>query len=400
MNVEHKQMIIKYGLIGLAGVIAVALVVRAVIPSGGGTAAVDRTPEEQATFLDSQKEQWMLAETGRRSVKQRADQCLRSIDQFDAELAAWQERIEPLLTDENGRFLAANRDYVNAFAREYNTERVAAAAAPAFRARLMPILQHANEALKNRDSIFKPDDQVYTELDVLKSEIADAIAPYQRGRKTIEGMLASAKRSAEPAAITLQEAMDRANEDFMAERIRRLSAAREEAERETTEELLGIQRRKDAEIREAQKAQLEIQLESQRKEIEAESIRKAAAAKQERLRTLASDEGIQKKFAPFLADGWWETGARGSKGMAPRDSEPGPISVRRLHRYNAVNDFESFVQVARGVTLGGMMGNANDRPPWPETPGDDKEAWDRLRADWQLFKELAPIWLKDGKLNP
>lgn len=289
---------------------------------------------------------------------------------------------------------------MNAFAREYDAERVGAAAAPAFRARLMPILQHADEALKNRDSIFKPDDQVYTELDVLKSDIANAIAPYQRARKTIEGMLASAKRSTEPAAITLQEAMDRANEDFMAERIRRLSAAREEAERKTTEDLVAIQRRKDAELREVRKAQLEMQLDDQRRDIEAESIRKASAAKQERLRALANDEGIQEKFAPFLADGWWETGARGSKGMAPRDSEPGPIFIRRLHRYNAVNDFESFVQVARGVTLGGMMGNANDRPTWPDTPGHDKEAWGRLREDWQLFKELAPIWLKDGKLNP
>jgi hypothetical protein len=264
----------------------------------------------------------------------------------------------------------------------------------------MPILQHVDAALKNRDSIARPDDQTCQRLDALKSEVAAAIASYQRARKTIEGMLGGAKRSTQPAAITLQEAMDRANEDFVAERVRRLSAAREEAERKTTEDLVAIQRRKDDEIREARKAQLEMLLENERKEIEAESIRKASAAKQKRLRALANDEGIQEKFAPFLADGWWETGARGSKGMAPRDSEPGPISIRRLHRYNAVNNFESFVQVARGVTLGGMMGNANDRPTWPDTPGDDKEAWDRLRADWQLFKELAPIWLETGKLNP
>ena len=103
MNVEHKQMLIKYGLIGLAGVIAVALVVRAVIPSGGGTAAVNLRTGEQATLLNAHREQLMLAQTSQLAVKQQAEQCLRSIDELDAELDAWQQRIEPLLTDENGK---------------------------------------------------------------------------------------------------------------------------------------------------------------------------------------------------------------------------------------------------------------------------------------------------------
>lgn len=381
MTEEQKHKLIKRGLLILAGFVVFALAIRAILPQRVTSQAVGPETSEQRAELARQKEEAALAEAALQSVKQEADRILRAIGELDGQIDAWRTGVEPLLSNKTGKFLAAKPDYVRAFSRLLEQELATDEDVAAYRAQVDPILRNVQSALEGSAHMERPGEGTYERLSSVRKQVDKALAIYRDARKTVDGMLAVAKRGA-PADITLSEAMDRVDEDYIAERVRKLAAEREESERKTTQDLLEIQRRKDAEIREAKKAQAEMRLDNERKDIEAETLREATAAERQRLMALADDEAIQALYSPFLSRGAWHTGT----------AEPGPVSYRFLVGEGALDSFDAF-------RLWATHGE-NDRKSWPNPSGVEDPLWKEYRKRWEIFRDLAPIWAERGKLNP
>jgi hypothetical protein len=348
---------------------------------------------EQNALANLEKQRRLVATTALRSLKQDADQTIRLIDALDEELSTWGQQVEPLLANDTGKLIAADRDCVKAFTTIYNDERITRDDAVACRARVAPILQHAEDALDDPGSLYQPDAEVRRQLDTVKGEVSTALASYREARQMIEGLIADARQAGSPASISLREAIARVNEGYVSERIRVLSAARDEEERRTTTELEALQRQKDGEIREAQKKRLAAQSDAAREDIETEAFLTAKQSEEKNVRRLAESDAVQADYAAFLADGRTMFGDHGST-AASRLQRPGPASFKMLAHLGVFADVEAFAQ-ARSK---GGLGRHNDRPtkPMPQT----QEQWAACEKDFELFKKLAPVWLDMGKLQP
>ncbi len=369
-------------LVGIAAaLLVIVLIVRAFSAPGADFPMMNPVTGEESVVAQTQRERFVVATGAVQAAKQEVDRVARDIDALEHGVSYWKQEVVPLITDATGRRIAANREYTLAFARLWEKKRATPTDVQTYRDRLNTIVSHLDQALSNPLGRAEPTDPLRDLLTAIRREVGFDVKAYANVRKTIDAIVDDVKNGT-PADCTLGEAVKRADESSLAERVRLLVAEREQSERQTTQELLEIHRRKDAEIREAKKDQTEATLEAERKQIEAQTTIQVATAERERLHALARDEAIQAKFAPFLARGTFHT----------ERNEPGPMSAGIIAGTGVQKDFDRFVDFATTVQ--------NDRPKWSEPSGPDDPRWQRYRDDWELFKELMPIWMELRMLNP
>ena len=173
-----------------------------------------------------------------------------------------------------------------------------------------------------------------------------------------------------------------------------MAAKQETAEREAAERVANARADQTKQLGETEARNVEAETKRKAAALRAEAEFADAAAERERLKKLAQRPDIQFKYRPFLEKGRFRPteDARDNRTETLR-----PMSYTDLKRFGVLNDYKSFAK-AGGCGHWGRYQQINDRPIWPCPQREDE--FDKYRALFQEFVQLAPIWAETGVLDP
>jgi hypothetical protein len=234
------------------------------------------------------------------------------------------------------------------------------------------------------------------ELDNLQSEVETLAKEYGRDRQALD-TLAAETSGLPPADLTLEKAIEQRAKDVANAYLAQLAAARAAAEEEAQRTL------REAE-QAAIRAKAEAEAERMRKEAEehvktqqqqAEIFKREEEAR--RLRALAEDPQIQRRFSAFLETGHMKFGS-GGRTSIQLESPPQPASFGDLNRFGWLENVQKFALAMSRQPDRISMSSYNDRPthPFPRTAAE----WDELGRLFEQFKVLGPVWVEMGLLRP
>ena len=306
--------------------------------------------------------------------QQRAvDLGLRARRTFEGALAEadrWTTQVEPLLTNEDGRILAASDDRTESFSMAYAARRPGREEIESQLARLEALLRPLRVSLEDPRDGSRPAPGLVASLEASAQEAEAALTAYKGPRERIEGVLFAARQAgASPGAATLEQSLATL-------RARRATAEATEALRrdETHRQELAAAAAKEAQA-----------------QAQAEAERLARDGERQRLLAEAADPTIQQTFAVFVSKGHWVIGA---PNQMHRTDVPMAGSYKNLRRFRILDDYESFLN----AVTGSYNWNNNDRPTWPRP---------RTEAEQELYQQrfaqlrrLAPVWAETGVLAP
>jgi hypothetical protein len=324
-------------------------------------AARDRRAEKDAENAEAQRR--VLSHQAKVDAVELGDRAAELYDQALVEEKRWRDEIEPLSTNDEGRYIAANDENVKLFRTAYQAakERPSRETLTAGKARVTQLVEPVRQTLDDR-SAAPPLPELTQRLRAEKEKAADALKSYRESREPIEAVLAKAKREATPVdGFTLSIALANLSQ---AETALDLDAKRRVKEEEDAK------RRADEEARERFNAQ-------------------------------ARDPALLAKFKPFLEKGLY-TGGKVSNSNFLKEhgllfEYPRPMSYQAITAadfYNVLNDVNLFYRMGCGLD---EFQGVNDRTTWPKARSDaDKQ---RYRNLWQEFRQWAPTWRELGILS-
>jgi len=317
-------------------------------------------------------------------------------ERLQEQIEAWQNEIEPCLKNERGQFLAAQPDLVRRFAAAYRAPRFKQADLEAAKSRVAELSRPFDDALGGRGALFNPDDDdkktLAAQIQQEQQLAQNALSNLRQARNAASAILEQAKTLGNKATYTLAEAMDKEDRGFALDMAQKTASLQEQAQREAAEleaQALAEQTRKLAKQR---VAQIEADTAAKAEELKKQLSLDAERAERKRLQEMAKDPAIQAKFKPFLAKGYRDCASnpRWSVNEFPR-----PVSLNVLHNSGALNDAYEFARAGAGKV--GMF-TFNDRPRWGyPTREEDLKQFEPLLKQ---FKQLAPIWVEMGLLQP
>lgn len=301
-----------------------------------------------------------------------AQTALKSLHESIKQRAQFQE----LLTSNDGRLLASNPQAVEAVDAILRDPGVTAEEADAYGQSLQPLADTLEEARKSPDSLFSPSEDMFNELNRLKTVLREADQALREKNESMEILLTTARRQNQPAPMTLADAIERLRETQALQRADYL-AGREEARR-----------------READKTLADAEDDRHRRLTEAKNQARDSETAQEELQIKASRADVKKKYGPFLELGKFKP----VRGKNPERTETAlPMSYTDLKAFGVFDDYKTFAAAGAGKWEHKIRKEV-DRPTWPlPTKDPDFDPYKELFRD---FCDLAPIWAKDGTLAP
>jgi hypothetical protein len=337
---------------------------------------------EEATAVGSHRAQLALAKVKQREALAQVN-VVKSVvaDALDVS-GEFEERLTSLLRDDRGRIIAADPQLISCFNAVSGADRPTRSEverlAANFRDYIAPLQASVGDSL---DATL-PSEEILRELDVIRDRADKALEAYRNALEQLDEIVAEAGVSGkEPTAKPLAEVLAELRREEVRRETARLEEAREKARMEAEAEKARVIAEKEAEV---QKAALEAEV---------------ARKERDRKRTLAEDPAIQAKFQPFLAKGRW---------LFDRDAYSrisAPASYARLLDQGYLNNFESFARGMAGWTNfrrsyspgDGFYTDLSDRPRH-KMPTTEAE-WVEMKALYEQFKELAPVWVEMELLN-
>lgn len=179
---------------------------------------------------------------------------------LDEELAAWDKNVVPLLSNAQGKSIAADDDRVRAFDEHWNVMQVKKADAKTVRAGIAILLEPIEKESAKAEPVWRADTGVSDELKVESGKIRTLIEEVRGPRRRIEILIETAAREGKASAFTLSDAIKdlavrtaKAESDEIA-RIRRegernMQAAKsEKAKQEEVEKVDRVKAKKEAMI--------------------------------------------------------------------------------------------------------------------------------------------------------
>ncbi len=377
-----------YALLG--GIVVAALAV-GVWLSGGGSGG-DSPAELEAQLRvgelrDQEKQRAEKVALARVSQQRAVDTGTRALELLDVSLkeeARWKEEVEPLLSNQPGRVLAADDVLVEGFVQVYAEKRPTRAELDAARPRIEALLAEPKAAVADPNSAYQPTDELAAELERERAALEQAASAYRTSREKVEGLLSSAKaRGVSPGGIPLEQAIsERKARSVVA--LAEAEAARKERHRLEEEQK---QAALDETLHQQRLQAMDVQAEQDRlaleKRAKTDQQLRERQAERERLIAMANDPATQALFAPFLSKG------KVRPGKNYPFEPPAPMSYSELQGINATANAKNFIRIATD--------SGDDRPRWkkPQTEAD----WTAAEANLELFNQLAPIWVEQGKLS-
>lgn len=343
--------------------------------------------EDAATAADV-----ALGRTLLESQRQQLEQAHAKYAEFKEEADRWDAEVTPLLTSDDGRFLAADEELVKAFDMLYSKNRPSRDDVATTLAKVEPVREFIEASIADPRLMLAPRKEIPEVISFVLEKLTVAIQTYRDDRKTILASVEAARHSGEMADQTLGAALDALHQRYATERMRLFAEKREQFERENRKQLAEVEYRKAREIGDAEAAKKEAEMEAERMRIQTAAELAAEKAEADRLLARANDPAVHAKYAPFLKKGRTVLATRGMKQYywTPKNGPSMPASLSDLKHKHVFEGVERFV--------GAATAQGNDRGSWPY-PASNKD-WQRYREMLLEFNELAPTWVKLGVLNP
>ncbi len=355
----------------------------------------------QAQVLDSvERQRAAVAETSVRAARDDGQQVLRAIEHVVQLRSAWDRDVAALLQNDEGRLIAADADRLARFATLLHVSFPDPEALAAQRERVRRLLAPAEDAIAGRIAAFKPDDAYQQQLDRERSlaqrqeqELADA-------QRMLAALVAEAKqKGTAPADLPLQAKVEQLERETAAARLRAIQEARAQAEEQNTTQLAELEKRKLAEVGEAERKRREAELDAQRMEQQTQAKLTQEKAAREKLIALAKSPEVQARYQVFLAKGRYSF----ADDQIYNNTKSFPASYNALRRRTVLSDLQVFAHAVTGtiIHVSGWEAyfNKNDRPLWQRFPKSDEE-WKIMAERFAEFQQLAPIWREMGLLAP
>lgn len=355
-----------------------------------------RTAEQAAaeTQLDTRI---AAAKAAQKVLAELGGEVNRVLDEAAAEADRWDKEVPQLLTNDDGRAVAAKPDATKAFRALYDLERPGRPDVVRIRTQVETLLAPVDKAFKDPNNVWDKTADAERRLSALLSQ-AKVMRDTLRNRRTqIDSLVTVSKREGKAGSMTLREAIHVFAHAEALEASALITKARDEARRETDRvlaETLGEADRRAGQTAaktEAAKA------EAARLQQEAEADNKLKQAAKDRLREKAKSPEVQQDIAVFLAKGFSQPRAGGS-GFFDRTAESAPVSFTRLETGGYLD--ETTDGLKKLLRLGAEPNFNNDRPKWKFNPhrlDSSNEAF--LKKVQAELRELGPVLVEEGLLS-
>jgi len=323
-------------------------------------------------------------------------------DQADRAVTQWEEQIELLLTNADGKYIAANIDSVRVFRATYNDPRPSRKEVHSIRVSTEAIMATAKEALADDSKLYRPSDEAGELLNRQAVQLKEMIRVYSANQGTILAVLSSAKSGSAAASITLQQAIEALNAKEASERAQSIADAKEAARIEAVGQVAEAEAAKVKQEAESEAARIHVETEARRVETE-NSAQQARDDNAHDLRLArAKSTAVQSRLQPFFASGYWQPGDKKGRGM-----ESKPMSLAAIRKFGALEYTEAGLQKLLSLGCGkGPQGgkNGNDRAEVWGYPTNWKKLTPRqleeLKAAQKDLVEVGEELAEIGKLSP
>ncbi|MBA3314682.1 MAG: hypothetical protein H0T47_15525 [Planctomycetaceae bacterium] len=338
--------------------------------------------------------------------KRRSESTRKRLDSAVEDIRKWSTLMEELPGNEAGRRIAGSASHVDQFLALREKPRPDAEQIEGLRDSLDLHQETTENYLGQSENFSAPDEALTQDLDRQLNETEALALEYRRDRQALEALV-SATSALPVAEQTLEQAVQvKASEE--ANRYRtQLAAAKATA---TEEALQKIQQAEQAAIRlktEAEAEQisrvgvetakrLRTETELHVQQMLAEAKEREREEEASRLRNLAEDPNVQKKYSAFLQQGYVQFSFPPGF-MEHRSERPLTVSFNDLIGKGWLKDSETFARaISRRPNT--EYRAFNDRPTHPY-PRSDAE-WKEMERLLEEFKMLAPVWVKMELLRP
>lgn len=295
------------------------------------------------------------------TARSAAEQALRLAGELRAEEQLWEEKVEPLRTNEVGQKIASQPEQLRSFRALVAIEKIPPEDLDALETRVREHQAFIDSFLKKSPN--DPTSQTFS---------AAVTAGVDKERREVEGWL------------------------------KRYRSARERIELIVTQVQTappGGPGPDDLETYRREVADLKTQISGSMSVPQEELKERVAALNSRQLQVLATDADVKDWYQPFLAKGLYN----GKYITNPRrlEEQGGYSRYKDAMSFNALQGagvlrgdrkgWEVFWKIAHGIE-----GYYNDRPRWPESQSRADD--DRKRVLYPLFVRLAPLWRDSGDL--
>jgi hypothetical protein len=313
---------------------------------------------------------------------------------IEEELRLWQDEVVPLLTNEDGKYVAADPEAAEKIRGFFNLrESIPDSIATGQTALLEGLHGDLSKTIEQVDLGSIPSEESEAELrKTIDSRIAEARTTRDRIRalrQATQRLVTEAKAGNQKSPYSLQDVLAQIDLEAMAQ-----------IARENEEQMAKVQRdmakkKSDQEIRHYVQKVLD---ELEKNEL-IHTIHRGKVANQALIDRAKSIE-IQNKFAPFLMKGrmvpdmtyGWTIEEQMTWKAADRDV---PLSYSYLEKIGALNDDDAGLRRFAAI---GKAGGRSGRTPWNISYSlNDLSAVAEAQA---LFKELAPVFIEQKMLLP
>ncbi len=377
-------------------------------PAPPPTPAVSVPPEiKLASDRGAEQQALAFAKTRQKLVVDQGDAVIHLADECQREITAFDAVLQPLLNGDDGKKVAGHPAQLTRFRAVLEKDRPAKEGAERCRRSAESLIAPVRVSLGNPKDGSNPMDAITIELDRLTAEITRVKRAWEQDRRTIEAIVADARRGAwSPSSRTLDQAL---RADAEAEALALATALEKERSRVREEEnakLVKETGEHERKIEEAKREKLRAAKTAEAKRIERDAeitVQKAkeaveqekAKAERDRLLKKANTAEVKQALAPFLAPGF--TQPHGSRAFE-RSVNKQPVSLRALKTAGAL---DQTVKGLEELTYIASSPRDNERPRWGYQPashlwtGDDQTS---IKKAQDLLNELGPVMVEEGLL--
>ena len=364
--------------------------------------ASDRGVEQQA--LAFAKTRQALAVARADDVTRLADECLSEIAAFDA-------TVQPLLANDDGKKVAGDPVQLARFRAVVEKDRAGKDVAERLRAAATELAAPVRASHANAKDASNPSDLVTAELDRLATQLAGLKRVWEQDRRTVEAVVADAKRSKQPAAAHALDAAVRADAEAEAlalatatekERARvraemKDKQVREAGELERKVEEAKLEKLRSTKLAEAGRIQTDADITTEKGK-DAVAAEKAKLERERLLKKIQTPE-VKQTLAPLLTPGYhqpfrYKAGALGLERTAKKQ----PVSLSRLQEAGALE------QTIKGLGELADITGSKDDDVRPRLKLPDYTQWwstaqqEKIQKVQDLLLELGPTLVEEGLL--
>ena len=331
----------------------------------------------------SHDEELATAKARQKEAMDVAQDTTELLDKCGSLITVWEKDIVPLLTNDDGKFLAAQPDYVQAFNGYYNSERPTQREIDRLRESLNTLTGPLKAALGKPDNTYTPTPSFTSQLNQSKEKAALFVTGYEEPIRMIKALLARAQKEGKKGSETLSAAVDQLAADTALKKGQELSFQLKAKQEETSKRIADAQQQAVEE-----KATLAENAAKQDTQIAHEQADKEALTK------LAKSPDIQKRLAPFITPGMTQVIPNRSGAIVKVPDEAKPLSFSGLNGKGALAPTDD----GRTTLVWIATNNRNDRPKW--TKPVTSEEWKWVKENQEYLRKLGPVLVELGMLSP